>query len=103
MGVGQDVSGVEQLTVAQPADRAAPLVGREHPRPEDRLVQPEPVHPLHVASPVVVGQHGLGCEEALALVDGQRHPQLGRLVGDDEDGMQSAEDTGCHGDEPDQR
>src|SRR3989475_10898843 len=39
MAVGQDVGGLEQLLVAQAADRATFLVGREHPLAEALLME----------------------------------------------------------------
>ena len=89
MAVGQDVGGLEQLLVAQAADRATFLVGREHPLAEALLMESL----AGVAGDVFPARFSLhrlfdawSQVQETCLVDGDLERQRARIVADDVDG-----------------
>ncbi len=100
--VRDDVRGVEQLNVLEPAHRARALVGAEDLRAEDRLVQAQVRQALHGAAPVDLVDAG-HTEEPLVLADRKCHAELLGLVGHDVDGVPRQVDARLDGDEPDER
>ena len=63
MAVRQDVRGVEEFGVTQPAHRARRVVGSQHPGPEHGLVQAQSGEPFRVAAHIRRNQiagHELG-------------------------------------------
>ena len=69
MAIREDVGGFQQFVMAEPADRAALLVGAEHSLAKAPLVQALPDHRGHVLAPR--SQHG-----RIVELPGGRRPDL---------------------------
>src|SRR3972149_2762870 len=89
VAIGRDVGGLEQLLVAQAADGATLLVGREHALAEALLMEPLTGRAGDVL-PARLGLHGLLDARAQVqeprVVDGHLERQRLRIVADDVDG-----------------
>ena len=76
VGVGYDVSGVEQVVVRQVADRAPVVVGGEHQIPEGGLMQPlfDQAEGIAALDRVRHGRRGRGTRELAERDPGGQAP-----------------------------